>query len=119
MQNYATQFLGQTVDVIIDRPLGTKHIKHGFLYPVNYGHIEGTEAPDGEEVDVYVLGVFEPAINFKGQCIAVVHRQDEEDDKLVVAPDGKSYTDEQIMALTEFQERFHQPVIIRKIEAVQ
>ena len=29
-------YLGQKVNVIIDRPLGSKHPKHGFLYEVNY-----------------------------------------------------------------------------------
>ena len=36
-------FLGQKVNVIIDRPLGSKHPKHGFVYEANYGFIEGDE----------------------------------------------------------------------------
>lgn len=35
------------------------------------------------------------------------------DDKLVLVRDGKMYIDEQIGALTEFQERFFQSVILR------
>lgn len=114
MSDYATKFLGQTIDVIIDRPIGTKHLKHDCVYSVNYGHIEGTEAPDGEDVDVYLIGVFMPITNFKGKCIAVIHRTDEDDDKCVVAPEGKDYSDEQIKALVEFQEQYHKSEVIRK-----
>jgi inorganic pyrophosphatase len=33
----ARRFLGTEVAVTIDRPLGSKHPKHGFSYEVNYG----------------------------------------------------------------------------------
>ena len=54
----------------------------------------------------YLLGVFEPVTTFTGVCIAVIHRLNDDDDKLVIAPEGKSYAADQICALTEFQERF-------------
>jgi len=57
-------FLGQAVTVIMDRPLGSRHPRHGFLYLLNYGFIPDTLAPDGEAVDAYVLGVFEPIDRF-------------------------------------------------------
>ena len=101
-------YLGQTIRVKIDRPLGSRHPQHGFFYPVNYGFIPGVMAPDGEELDAYVLGVFEPLEEFEGRCIAVIHRLDDDDDKLVLAPLGKDYSAQQILALTEFQERFFQ-----------
>ena len=33
----AKDYLGKTVDVEMDRPLGTRHPKHGFMYMINYG----------------------------------------------------------------------------------
>ena len=36
-----------------------------------------------------------------------------DDDKLIVVPDGKDYTDDQIDALTEFQEAYFEHIIIR------
>ena len=33
------QYLGEIVNVKIDRPLGSTHPKHKFIYPVNYGYI--------------------------------------------------------------------------------
>ncbi len=109
----AKAFLGQRVHVRIDRPIGSRHPNHGFIYPVNYGFVPDTLAADGEELDAYVLGVFEPLETFTGVCLAILHRLDDDDDKLVLAPEGKSYTDDQIRALTEFQERFFQTEIVR------
>lgn len=114
MCDSATTFLGQIVTAQIDRPLGARHPRHDFIYTLNYGYVPGTLAPDGEALDVYLLGVFEPLVTFTGRCIAVIQRLDDDDDKLVLVPDGKAYTDAQISALTEFQERFFQSVIRRQ-----
>ena len=32
----AKDYLGKEVSVEIDRPLGTRHPKHGFMYMINY-----------------------------------------------------------------------------------
>lgn len=109
----AKNFIGKKVNVVIDRQLGSKHPNWGFVYLTNYGYIPNTVSGDGEELDAYILGTFEPVESFEGICIAVLHRLDEEDDKLIVVPEGKNYTDEQIDCLTEFQERFFKHIIIR------
>ena len=112
--SYSNKYLNKSVKVKIDRPLGSKHPKHNFVYPLNYGFIPDTIAPDGEEIDAYVLGINEPMHEFKGTCIAVIHRTNDDDDKLIVAPDGKTFTDDEIIKLTEFQERYFESKIIRK-----
>ena len=106
-------FIGKNLDVTIDRKLGSKHPKWNFFYLTNYGYIPNTISGDGEELDAYVLGVFDPIDNFKGKCIAVVQRLDDNDDKLIVVPEGKTYTNEQIDSLIEFQEKFFKHRIIR------
>lgn len=106
-------YLGKMVSVKMDRPLGSKHPKHGFVYAVNYGFIPGTISGDGEELDAYVLGEFEPLETFTGKVKAIIHRINDDDDKLVVMSSDKNYSDEQIRALTEFQERFFESEIIR------
>ncbi len=106
-------YLGKILDIKIDRPFGSKHPKHGFIYPVNYGYIPGTVSGDGEELDCYLLGVFKPVEEFTGKCIAIIHRTDDDDDKLVIVPEGKEYSDEAINALVEFQEQFFNHIIIR------
>lgn len=109
----AKTYIGKTVEVRIDRPLGSRHPREGFMYLANYGFIPNVPAPDGEDLDAYVLGVFEPVETFTGKCIAVIQRLDDDDDKLIVVPAGKDYSDEQIIALTEFQERFFAPLVTR------
>lgn len=110
------EYLGKMVTVKMDRPMGSKHPKHGFVYPVNYGFIPNTISGDGEELDAYVLGVFQPVETFQGKVIAIIHRINDNDDKLVVAPKEKNYTDDQIRALTEFQEQWFSSVIWRDRE---
>ena len=108
------KYLDTIVSVKIDRPLGSKHPKHGFFYPVNYGFIPNTISGDGEELDAYVLGEHKPLETFEGKVIAIIHRTNDDDDKLIVMKDGKNYTDDQIRALTEFQEQYFESVIYRK-----
>ena len=105
--------LGKSVHVKIDRPMGSHHPEHGFLYPVNYGYIPDTVSGDGEELDAYVLGVFNPIEEFSGTVIAVIHREDN-DDKLIVVADGNSYSDEEIWKEVHFQEQFFSSEIIRR-----
>lgn len=97
-------WLGKEVEVKMDRPLGSKHPKWKFIYPVNYGYIPGVIGGDGEEFDAYVLGEFRPLDTFKGVVKAVIHRTSDNEDKLVVMAKDRTYTAEQIYALTEFQE---------------
>lgn len=106
-------YLGKNVSIVIDRKLGTKHPKHGFIYMVNYGYVPNTVSGDGEELDAYLLGVFEPVDEFIGKVIAVIHRTNDDDDKLVVVPENREYSDDAIRALTEFQEQYFESVIIR------
>lgn len=109
----AQPYLGKEVEVTMDRPLGTKHPKHGFIYETNYGFLEGVKAPDGEDLDAYYLGVQEPLERAKGVCIAIAHRKDNDDDKLIVVPQGTEMSDEQIMKAIHFQEQWFDTEIIR------
>ena len=108
-------FLDKIVDVIIDKPLGSRHSEKypNHIYPVNYGYVANTMSGDNEELDCYILGVFEPLETFKGKCIAIIHRTNDNDDKLIVVPEGRNYSNTEIRALTEFQERFFESEIIR------
>lgn len=99
--------IGNIVKVIVDRPLGSYHPKHeDIYYPVNYGYVEGIIAPDGEEQDVYILGVKEPVKEFVGKIIAIIHRYDDVEEKWVVAPDDTSFTKDEIMEQVRFQEQY-------------
>lgn len=99
--------IGKIVKVIVDRPLGTYHPNHkDIYYTVNYGYIPEMIAADGEEQDAYILGVSEPVSEFIGKVIAIIHRSDDIEEKFVVAPQGASFTADEIMQQVEFQEKY-------------
>ena len=107
MENNIKDYLGKKVNIIIDRPLGSKHPKYDFVYSVNYGYVPNTISGDGEEIDAYLLGVFEAVSKYdNGNVIAYIHRLNDNDDKLIVVPDNCDYSVDQIKSLTEFQEQF-------------
>jgi len=105
--------LNKNVSVVIDRPLKSLHPKHGFEYMANYGYIEGIIAPDGEELDAYFLGVAKPLETATGIVIAIIHRTDDDDDKLIVVPDGIKLSDDEIEKAVEFQEKWFKHMIVR------
>lgn len=42
-------------DVVIDRPAGSTHPRFpDFVYPVDYGYLDGTHGGDGSGIDVWV-----------------------------------------------------------------
>jgi inorganic pyrophosphatase len=106
------EFLGKRVKVKIDRPLGSKHPKFGWTYPINYGYLPKTKAPDGEEIDAFILGVNEPLKEFEGKVIAIVQREDDNEYKLIVAPEGKNFSKEEIEEKIHFQEKFFKSKVI-------
>ena len=112
-------FLGKKVKVVMDRPMGSKHPKWNFIYPINYGYVPNTISGDGEELDAYIVGIFEPVEEYEGKCIAAIHRLDDDDDKLVIAPEEKIYTKQQIEAIVEFQERSFKHEIIEEIDNIK
>ena len=107
------QYLNKILEVKIDRPIGTKYKNYETIYPINYGYVPNTISGDGEELDCYILGIYEPLKTFKGKCIAIIHRTNDDDDKLVLAPENKTYTNTEIRALTDFQERYFESELIR------
>ena len=112
-------YLNKTITVKIDRPIGSKHPEYGFIYPVNYGFVPNTISNDGEELDCYILGIFEPLETFTGKCIAIIHRINDTDDKLVIVPENRYFSNNEIKVLTEFQERYFENKIIRNSDYLE
>jgi inorganic pyrophosphatase len=51
----AADELVATSEVVIDRPIGSRHpTRPEVIYPVSYGYLGGTVAADGEGIDVWV-----------------------------------------------------------------
>ena len=111
----SNEYIGKEVKVIIDRPIGSSHPDYpDHIYLLNYGYVPNTFSGDGEELDCYILGEYKPLKEYEGKCIAVIHRLNEDDDKLVIVPDGKAFSNSEIRLLTDFQEKYFESEIIRE-----
>ena len=106
-------YLGEIVTIGIDRPIGYVHHKgkKTLVYPINYGYIPDVLGGDGEELDVFLLGVDTPVQSFTGRIIGIVYRADDVEDKLVMAPDGTVFTAPEIAQAVYFQEKYYRTTI--------
>ena len=106
-------YLGKTVRIEIDRPVGYIHHKEKYdlVYPINYGYIPGVLGGDGEELDVYFLGEERPVNSFCGKVIAIAHRSNDVEDKLVACPIDRKFTAQEIAKSIYFQEKFYDTTI--------
>lgn len=112
-----SNIIGKTVTVTVDRPLGSHHpVYKELCYPNNYGYIKGIMAPDGEEQDVYILGVDAPVEVFTGKVVAVIRRKDDVKDKWVVCPEDMTFTRKEIMEQVKFQEQYFESEIVLDTE---
>lgn len=104
-------YLGKTVTIEIDRPIGYIHYKEGrdrpLVYPINYGYIPGVLGGDGEELDVYLLGVDVPVERYTGRIVGIAYREDDVEDKLIMAPTGHVYSTEEMAEAIQFQEMYY------------
>lgn len=103
-------YLGKSIFIKIDRPIGYVHHKanYSLTYPINYGFVPNVLGGDGEELDVYLLGVYEPVKEYTATVIGIAHREDDIEDKLIAAPCGKSFTREEIENAIHFQEQYYE-----------
>lgn len=107
-------YLNKNIEVKINRPIGSSHPDYpDHIYLVNYGYVPNTVSGDGEELDCYVLGEYKPLKEYRGKCIAIIHRLNDDDDKLIIVPENKTFTNSEIRLLTDFQEKFYESEIIR------
>ena len=106
-------YLGKEVTVEIDRPIGYEHHKgtKTLLYPINYGYIPGVLGGDGEELDVFLVGVDKPVKTYTGRIIGIVYRADDVEDKLIMAPIEKTFTAEEMARAVYFQEKYYKTTI--------
>lgn len=105
-------YLGKTITIKIDRPIGSLHPKHPELvYPINYGYIPNVFGGDGEELDVYLLGIDVPVEEYTARIIGIVHRHNDVEDKLVAAPEGLTFDKNKILESVSFQEQYYESEI--------
>ncbi|MBQ8763849.1 MAG: inorganic diphosphatase [Clostridia bacterium] len=97
----------------MDRPVGYVHEKEKYTltYPINYGFIPDVIGGDGEELDVYLLGIDKPVSRYTAKIIGIVHRENDTEDKLIAAPEGMFFTKEEIAGQINFQEKHYDSFI--------
>ena len=104
--------IGKKVTVTVDRPKGACHPDYpDTVYPINYGYIPGVLGGDDEELDVFLLGVDTPVESFTGRIIGIVYRADDVEDKLVLAPEGMTFSAQEIAQAVQFQEKYYHTTI--------
>ncbi len=114
MRSDYPNIIGKVVSGKIDRPLGSSHPRYpDMVYPINYGYVENVLAEDGEEQDVYLLGIDIPVTEFTGRVIAVYRRLDDVEDKWIVSYNGDDFSDDQIMKQLHFQEQYFRGELLR------
>lgn len=106
-------YLGKMLTIKIDRPVGHIHKKgnYSLTYPINYGYVPGVFGGDGEELDVYLLGVDIPVTEYTGIIIGIVYRENDIEDKLIMAPEGVEFTKNEIDKQIHFQEQYYKTEI--------
>lgn len=104
--------IGNSFEVVVDRPLGSVHPKHkDIIYIVNYGYIKGRIGGDNEEQDAYVLGIDEPVNSYRGKLIGVVIRIDDNESKWIIS--NRDFSEKEILEKINFQEKYFKSVLIK------
>lgn len=114
------KYLGKKVHIGIDRPIGYIHKKEKYSlhYEINYGYIPDVLGGDGEELDVYLMGVDIPVTEYNCVIIGAVRRKNDIEDKLIGAPEGLRFSKKEMVKSIEFQEKYYDSYIITDIKEI-
>lgn len=108
--------LGKIINVKVDRPLGSVHPSYkDVIYEVNYGCYDKYISEDEEKLDCYIIGEtlpLEKDFTYEGKVSAIIHRLNDNEDKLVVVPVGREISKDEIITKTEFIEQYFVTEII-------
>lgn len=78
----------ETGELVVDRFMPT-----GFVYPINYGFVQGTKGEDGDAVDalVFTSMPLNPGVVIKCHAVGLLEMEDEEgiDTKILCVPNEK------------------------------
>lgn len=113
MKKEQKKWIGKRVQIIIDRPIGSRHpVFPETEYKLNYGYVPNTVADDGDPIDAYILGIEKSINNFDGIVIALVEREDDNEFKLIVAQSDQ-YSENDIKKQIYFQEKYFKSKIVK------
>ena len=65
-------------EIVLDRPKGTAHPRYSdFVYPFNYGFLQGTHSGDGDGIDIWLGSMKEKRVTGVIVCVDLVKRDSE------------------------------------------
>ena len=109
----AVTYLGRIETISVDAPIGSSDCEiPGIFFPINYGFLRGTLSGDGEPFEVYLLGVDEPVKKYTGRIVGFIDRKDDVEGRLVMAPIGMTFTQNEIAEQVHFREQYHDISIV-------
>ncbi|MBQ7992110.1 MAG: GNAT family N-acetyltransferase [Solobacterium sp.] len=101
------EYLGRTVTVTVDRPYGSFHPHNpNVLYSLNFGYVDELISDDGEFVDAWIYGLYEPAETFRGSVIGIIYHKDGPS-RFIVGRIGETYRKEDVMDAVAFDEQYY------------
>jgi len=109
--DFVLGLIGSTVEVTVDRPLNSSHPKFDYKYPLNYGFVKGLISGDREDLDAYIIGEEKPLKDFVGVVRAVIHRLDDDDNKIIVTRADCEIDFDLIKKMVWFQEQYFSSIL--------
>ena len=107
-----SNLIGKEIHIIVEYRPGTS--ADGITYPINYGQYLDLTALDGFFQDAYLIDHDGPVSGTFGKVIAIIEREDDIEDQLVVAVKDAPISDEEIEQAVRFKEKDHKYRIVRK-----
>ena len=92
--------------IVLDRPRGSAHPRYpDFIYPFDYGYLNGTHSGDGDGIDVWVGSKAEQRITGIIVCVDLMKRDSE--CKVLIA-----CTHEEMLAITAIHQQGLQSALL-------
>lgn len=79
--------LARDCPLVIDRPAGSRHPRWDFIYPYDYGYLEGSTAADGGGIDAWRGSLPEPRVT--GVICTVDSRKRDAEIKILIGCTSK------------------------------
>lgn len=93
-------------EIVLDRPRGTAHPRYpDFIYPLDYGYLQGTRSSDGDGIDVWVGSLSENRVTGVIVCVDLLKRDSE--CKVLIA-----CTHEEMQAIMTIHQRGSQSALL-------
>lgn len=108
-KKHIRSYLGSIVEIHMNQPPRSIHSENDCdsVCLVNCGYICGEDGEEEERFDVYLLGVDNPPELYTAKIIGIIHREHYVKDKLIAAPLGINFSEEELERYIGFNRKFY------------